>query len=69
MLRFWVWGGSIVSTMELFLYVWEKEESKEILVAELLEKKMVDQEEEEVIVYKKGWGKVLGVVCVQVHVG
>ena len=37
----------------------ENEESEEILVAELLEKETVDQEEKEVIVYRKGLRKVL----------
>ena len=58
-LRFQVWRGSIVSTIELFLYVWEKEEPEEILVAELLENEIMNCEEGEVIVCRRGLEKVL----------
>ena len=58
-LRFQVWWGSMVSTVELSLYVWEKEESEEILEMEFSEKEKVDWEEGEVIACKKGLGRVL----------
>ena len=57
----------MVSIIELFLYVWEKEESEEILEMEFSEKETVDQEEGEVIVYKKGLERVLVEGFVQVH--
>ena len=66
-LRFWVWRSSIVSTVELFLYVWKKEESEEIFEAELSENEIVDQEGEEVIICRKGLGRVLVREFIQVH--
>ena len=67
--RFQVWRGSMVSKIELFSYVWEKEESEEILEMEFSEKETVDWEEREVIVCKKGLEKVLVEGFVQVHWG